>query len=109
MRGTSWTEKPPSSSSYLILLHPTVGVVIFNAIKFESASGETNGGIASPEEKKRELVAGGQESKDLDVIRYEELLVFGVAERACDDEACEMEQIAAVVNLRRLASVKMNN
>jgi hypothetical protein len=34
---------------------------------------------------------------------------IGVAESACGEEACEMEQIAAVINLRRLAAVKMSN
>jgi len=34
---------------------------------------------------------------------------ISAAERACGVEASEMEQIAAVVNLRRLAPVKMSN
>jgi hypothetical protein len=34
---------------------------------------------------------------------------ISAAERACGVEASEMEQIAAVVNLRRLAPVQMNN
>jgi hypothetical protein len=34
---------------------------------------------------------------------------LGVAESACREEASEMAQNAAVVNLRRLAAVKMSN
>jgi hypothetical protein len=60
----------------LILLDPTIGVVVFHAMKFQNASRETNGGIASPEEKKREIAPGRQEGKSLNVIRFEELFVF---------------------------------
>jgi hypothetical protein len=60
----------------LILLDPTVGVVVFDTIKFQSAGGETDDGIAGPEEKKREIAARGQESKSLDVVRFEKPFVF---------------------------------
>ncbi len=60
----------------LILLDPTIGVMVFGAIKFQNADGETNGGIASPYEKKREIAAPRQESKGLNVVGFEELFVF---------------------------------
>jgi hypothetical protein len=54
----------------LILLDPAVGTwnsAPFGAIKFQNASGETNGGIASPEEKEWEMAARGQKRERLDV------------------------------------------
>jgi hypothetical protein len=58
----------------LILLDPAVRIVVFGAIKFQNASGETNGGIASPEE--REIVARGQKRESLDVVRFEKPFIF---------------------------------
>ena len=58
----------------LILLDSAVGMVVFGVIKFQNASGETNGGIASPQEKEREIAARGQERESLDVVRFEKLI-----------------------------------
>jgi hypothetical protein len=160
----------------LILLDSAVGMVVFGVIKFQNASGETNGGIASPQEKEREIAARGQERESLDVVRFEKPFIFasmlainpeaavpcpgaitittawngkcfrafvfvgktvgmqrgaigGIADGGIDGfsnfgeqvwrdgnlriaygvAASEMEQIAAVVNLRRLAPVIMSN
>jgi hypothetical protein len=41
----------------LILLDPTIEVMVFDAIKFQNASRETNGGIARPEEKEWKIAA----------------------------------------------------
>jgi len=52
-------------------------------------------------------------SEESDEAEYEDGLrqkhKISAAERACGVEASEMEQIAAVVNLKRLAPVKMSN
>jgi len=47
------------------------------------------------------------EAEDEDGLRQKHKI--SAAERACGVEASEMEQIAAVVNLKRLAPVKMSN
>jgi len=47
------------------------------------------------------------EAEDEDGLRRKHKI--RAAERACGVEASEMEQIAAVVNLKRLAPVKMSN
>ena len=55
----------------LILLDSAVGMVVFGVIKFQNASGETKGGIASPQEKEREIAARGQERESRHVVRFE--------------------------------------
>jgi hypothetical protein len=60
----------------LILLDSAVGMVVTGVIKFQNASGETNGGIASPQEKEREIAARGQERESLHVVRFEKPFIF---------------------------------
>ena len=60
----------------LILLDSAVGMVVFGVIKFQNASGETKGGIASPQEKEREIAARGQERESLHVVRFEKPFIF---------------------------------
>jgi hypothetical protein len=60
----------------VILLDPAIGIVVFHAIKFQNPSGKTKRGTACPEEEEREIAARGQEREGLDVVRFEEFLVF---------------------------------